>query len=216
MEGKSLLDVNCLYRILFQHMGPQKWWPADSKIEIVLGAILVQNTNWRNAALALEKLGRNTELEPHHILNTKLADLQLLIKSSGFYKAKAQTILTILQWLERFNFDYSLIQRYYGQSLRQALLELKGIGEETADVLIVYVFEGVEFIPDSYTRRIFNKLGYTDTEQYSKLKRKIDLPQSFTTQDANELHALLDNFGKAYFNHKNNEDFQFLEKYFVK
>jgi endonuclease-3 related protein len=197
-------------------MGPQNWWPADSKIEIILGAILVQNTNWRNAAYALESLTENTELEPHQILNTKLEDLQLLIKSSGFYKAKAQTILTILTWLNRFDFDYARIQAHYGKQLRKSLLELKGIGEETADVLMVYVFDGIEFIPDSYARRIFSKLGYSGTERYHKLKQKIDLPQDFTNQDANELHALLDNFGKAYFNSKNNGDFQFLEKYFVK
>lgn len=216
LEGKTLLEVNQLYRILLQHMGPQNWWPADSKIEIILGAILVQNTNWRNAAYALESLTENTELEPHQILNTKLEDLQLLIKSSGFYKAKAQTILTILTWLNRFDFDYARIQAHYGKQLRKSLLELKGIGEETADVLMVYVFDGIEFIPDSYTRRIFSKLGYSGTERYHKLKQKIDLPQDFTNQDANELHALLDNFGKAYFNSKNNGDFQFLEKYFVK
>ena len=104
---------------------------ADSKIEIILGAILVQNTNWRNAAYALESLTENTELDPHQILNTKLEDLQLLIKSSGFYKAKAQTILTILTWLNRFDFDYEHIQAHYGKQLRKSLLELKGIGEET-------------------------------------------------------------------------------------
>lgn len=211
-----MLDINSLYRILFQNMGPQKWWPADTKIEIILGAILVQNTNWRNAASAIDSLSNHTHLDPQYILKLDIENLQYLIKSSGFYKAKAQTIISTLSWLEAFDFDYEKIKNYYGKHLRKALLELKGIGEETADVLIVYVFDGIEFIPDSYTRRIFTKLGYVDTDNYRKLKSNIELPESFTNQDANELHALLDNFGKVYFNSKNDRGYQFLDEYFVK
>ncbi|SCS23496.1 endonuclease III domain-containing protein [Staphylococcus caeli] len=208
------LDTETLYQILKRHMGPQKWWPAKSKIEIILGAILVQNTNWRNAAYAIGALEQETQLEPHHILNLKLEDLQLLIKSSGFYKNKSQTIVSLLNWLSQHDFNYEKIAEIYGSDLRKTLLSIKGIGSETADVLIVYIFGGIEFIPDSYTRRIYRLLGYEHTEQYDKLKRQIKLPKSFTNQDANELHALLDNFGKNYFNGKMENRYTFLDTYF--
>ncbi|PHK50483.1 endonuclease III domain-containing protein [Staphylococcus edaphicus] len=208
------LDSETLYHILYKHMGPQGWWPAESKIEIILGAILVQNTNWRNAAYAIDSLKQTTQLDPQHILNLKLEDLQVLIKSSGFYKNKAQTILALLSWLQQGDFDYKKIANAFHSNLRNKLLSIKGIGSETADVLIVYVFEGVEFIPDSYTRRIYQLLGYEHTEQYDKLKRSVSLPETFTNQDANEFHALLDNFGKNYFNGKAVHRFTFLDKYF--
>lgn len=211
-----MLDTQSLYKILFSHMGSQHWWPAESKIEVILGAILVQNTNWRNAAYALEKLKVKTEFDPEQILNLKLESLQTIIKSSGFYKNKARTILNILAWLECFDFDYQAVRSYYQHQLRNALLEVKGIGSETADVLLVYIFEEVAFIPDSYTRRIYKKLGYANTESYEKLKQHIQLPETFTNTDANEFHALLDNFGKNYFNGKNEKKYTFLDTYFEK
>ncbi|MFH4910358.1 endonuclease III domain-containing protein [Staphylococcus cohnii] len=211
-----MLDTQSLYKILFSHMGSQHWWPAESKIEVILGAILVQNTNWRNAAYALEQLKVKTEFDPEQILNLKLESLQTIIKSSGFYKNKARTILNILAWLECFDFDYQAVRSYYQHQLRNALLEVKGIGSETSDVLLVYIFEEVAFIPDSYTRRIYKKLGYANTESYEKLKQHIQLPETFTNTDANEFHALLDNFGKNYFNGKNEKKYTFLDTYFEK
>ncbi|MFH4935448.1 endonuclease III domain-containing protein [Staphylococcus cohnii] len=211
-----MLDTQSLYKILFSHMGSQHWWPAESKIEVILGAILVQNTNWRNAAYALEQLKMKTEFDPEQILNLKLESLQTIIKSSGFYKNKARTILNILAWLECFDFDYQAVKSYYQYQLRNALLEVKGIGSETADVLLGYIFEEVAFIPDSYTRRIYKKLGYANTESYEKLKQHIQLPETFTNADANEFHALLDNFGKNYFNGKNEKKYTFLDTYFEK
>src|SRR5699024_2866515 len=139
----------------------------------------VQNTSWRNAAYALEQLKVKTEFDAEQILNLKLESLQTIIKYSEFYKNKARTILNILSWLECFDFDYQALRSYYQHQLRNALLEVKGIGSETADVLLVYIFEEVAFIPDSYTRRIYKKLGYANTESYEKLKQHIQLPETF-------------------------------------
>lgn len=211
-----MLNVTALYDILYKHMGAQHWWPARTKIEIVLGAILVQNTNWRNAALAIEKLEQHTQLAPDSILQLSDEALQEIIKSSGFYRAKAQTIKSVLTWMARFQFDYKEIKAYYQDELRTNLLNIKGIGNETADVLLVYIFEVPVFIPDSYTRRIFYKLGYDCTNNYEQLRKQIVLPSSFTAQDANEFHALLDNFGKQYFNKSGQQKLQFLEAYFIR
>lgn len=197
-----MLGTDELYKLLYRHMGPQNWWPADNDIEMMLGAILVQNTRWRNAEIALNQIKEHTHFNPNHILELPIETLQSLIRPSGFYKSKSLTIKTLLTWLARHHFNYQEINERYKGELRKELLSLKGIGSETADVLLVYIFGRIEFIPDSYTRKIYNKLGYENTKSYDQLKKVVTLPNHFTNQDANEFHALLDVFGKHYFRDK--------------
>ncbi|MDT3872713.1 endonuclease III domain-containing protein, partial [Staphylococcus aureus] len=191
-----MLGTDELYKVLYEHLGPQFWWPADNDIEMMLGAILVQNTRWRNAEIALNQVKEHTHFNPNHILELPIETLQSLIHSSGFYKSKSLTIKTLLTWLARHHFNYQEINERYKGGLRKELLSLKGIGSETADVLLVYIFGRIEFIPDSYTRKIYDKLGYENTKSYDQLKKVVTLPNHFTNQDANEFHALLDVFGK--------------------
>ncbi|HDG7271099.1 TPA: endonuclease III domain-containing protein, partial [Staphylococcus aureus] len=193
-----MLGTDELYKVLYEHLGPQFWWPADNDIEMMLGAILVQNTRWRNAEIALNQVKEHTHFNPNHILELPIETLQSLIHSSGFYKSKSLTIKTLLTWLARHHFNYQEINERYKGGLRKELLSLKGIGSETADVLLVYIFGRIEFIPDSYTRKIYDKLGYENTKSYDQLKKVVTLPNHFTNQDANEFHALLDVFGKHY------------------
>lgn len=209
------LTTEALYKMLLDNMGPQHWWPAESPEEMMLGAILVQNTNWKNADMALMRLKEETQFDPQKILNLPLEELQDIIRSSGFYKNKGKAIHALFHWLNNYQFDYNYITQVHGNSLRETLQKIRGVGSETADVLLVYIFEGIEFIPDSYTRRLYYKLGYYNTESYDKFKKHITLPSYFTNQDANEFHALLDNFGKNYFNGKGEQRYTFLDKYFV-
>ena len=190
--------------------------PADNDIEMMLGAILVQNTRWRNAEIALNQIKEHTHFNANHILELPIETLQSLIHSSGFYKSKSLTIKTLLTWLARHHFNYQEINERYKAELRKELLSLKGIGSETADVLLVYIFGRIEFIPDSYTRKIYDKLGYENTKSYDQLKKVVTLPNHFTNQDANEFHALLDVFGKHYFRDKDIKNYDFLEPYFKK
>lgn len=215
-ESMPTLTTEELYETLLEHMGPQHWWPAESSEEMMLGAILVQNTNWKNADMALLRLKEKTNFNPQKILSLPLTELQETIRSSGFYRNKGKAIHALFQWLNQFNFDYENIAQHYGDNLRRELLKIRGIGSETADVLLVYIFKGIEFIPDSYTRRLYSKLGYAHTESYDKFKKQISLPPHFTNQDANEFHALLDNFGKNYFNGNGTQKYTFLEDYFNK
>ncbi|HDH7017827.1 TPA: endonuclease III domain-containing protein, partial [Staphylococcus aureus] len=183
-----MLGTDELYKLLYRHMGPQNWWPADNDIEMMLGAILVQNTRWRNAEIALNQIKEHTHFNANHILELPIETLQSLIHSSGFYKSKSLTIKTLLTWLARHHFNYQEINERYKAELRKELLSLKGIGSETADVLLVYIFGRIEFIPDSYTRKIYDKLGYENTKSYDQLKKVVTLPNHFTNQDANEFH----------------------------
>ncbi|CDR51469.1 endonuclease III domain-containing protein [Staphylococcus schweitzeri] len=209
-----MLGTDELYKLLYRHMGPQNWWPADNDIEMMLGAILVQNTRWRNAEIALNQIKEQTQFNPKHILELPIETLQTLIRSSGFYKSKSFTIKTLLTWLSRHHFNYQEINERYKGKLRSELLSLKGIGSETADVLLVYIFGRIEFIPDSYTRKIYDKLGYENTKSYNQFKKAVTLPNHFTNQDAKEFHALLDVFGKYYFRDKDIKNYDFLEPYF--
>ncbi|HDC6059507.1 TPA: endonuclease III domain-containing protein [Staphylococcus aureus] len=211
-----MLGTDELYKLLYRHMGPQNWWPADNDIEMMLGAILVQNTRWRNAEIALNQIKEHTHFNPNHILELPIETLQSLIHSSGFYKSKSLTIKTLLTWLARHHFNYQEINERYKAELRKELLSLKGIGSETADVLLVYIFGRIEFIPDSYTRKIYDKLGYENTNSYDQFKKVVTLPNHFTNPDANEFHALLDVFGKLYFRDKDIKNYDFLEPYFKK
>ncbi|BDR56125.1 endonuclease III domain-containing protein [Xylocopilactobacillus apis] len=193
-----MIELNWLYQTLSKHMGPSGWWPADSKQEIIIGAILVQNTTWKNADLSLQALKNKTNFKPEKILHLTDQELIETIKPSGFYRNKSRTIKLIYQWFNNRDWNFLLQNGETKSQLRKELLNITGIGNETADVYLVYIFDQVEFIPDSYTRRLFKKLGFSHTNRYEDLKCHITLPQEFTYHEAQDFHGLIDEFGKIY------------------
>lgn len=209
------LTIEELYNHLYNHLGPQGWWPAEDKIEIIIGAILVQNTNWRNVERSLSNIRIATQFNPEELLKLSEAELQELIRPSGFYKNKARAINAVITWLQEHHYDFKAIDRLYTTELRNELLKLRGIGFETADVLLVYVFDRVVFIADTYTRRLFTALG-VQSKDYRDLYSKVKLPEHFTTVHAQEFHGLLDEFGKRYTTTKGIKEKTFLDDYFVK
>lgn len=208
-----MLTARVLFDLLYKEMGPQGWWPADSEIEILIGAILVQNTNWRNVEKSLENISRETDFKAECLTALSSTELEALIRPSGFHKNKAKAIHGILVWLAAFDYDYSMIDCHFGESLRKELLKLHGVGPETADVLLVYLFNRVEFIPDSYTRRLYKRLGFNHTDSYNHFKHEVSI-DDFTNEEAKEFHGLLDEFGKRYLTGKNTNDNHFLTDYF--
>lgn len=208
------LTVQELYDCLYDNLGPQGWWPAEDNFEIIIGAILVQNTNWRNVEHSLSNLRNATQFDPERILNLHLSELQSLIRPSGFYTNKSAAIIAVLTWLKSHEYDFRAIDKLYTTELRNELLKLHGIGFETADVLLVYVFERVVFIADTYTRRLFNALG-VQSKSYMDLYNKVTLPDTFTPLHAQEFHGLLDEFGKRYLTAKGVKGATFLDDYFL-
>lgn len=192
------LTLSELYHVMYQEMGPQGWWPAKNKFEIIVGAILVQNTNWTNVDHSLDNLRRLTDFQPENLAALDNETLREAIHPSGFYKNKSRSLQEIFQWLKKYNYDFEKIRHHYGKSLRNRLLRLFGIGNETADALLLYVFDIPTFIADSYTRRIFQLLGAGSFKNYQTLYQKVQLPCEFSLADAQEFHGLLDNFGKVY------------------
>ena len=192
------INLSLLYQTLLDKLGPQNWWPADSRVEILLGAILVQNTSWSNVTRSLRKFSQKTDFIPENIRKLSLKEIESLIYSSGFYKGKARTIQSAVDWFDSYNWDYENISNLYGDGLRRELLKIKGIGYETSDVILVYIFERSEFIADAYARRLFSWLCQKEYKTYDSLYKEVQLPEHFTPQDANEFHALIDVFSKKY------------------
>lgn len=192
-----------VYEQLKKNMPERIWWPAESKWEIIIGSILVQNTNWGNVEYSLHNLREKTQFEPERVAALPLEEIQDLIRPSGFFINKGRAIKEIFLWMQTFNFDLPAIEAQYGEALRKQLLSLRGVGEETADVLLVYVFDGVAFIADRYAQRLFTRLGVEDVDSYKKLKKRVYLPEDFSTAKAKEFHGLIVDFGKDYL--KNDE-----------
>lgn len=196
------VNINKLYNRLLAKMGPQGWWPADTKPEIVVGAILVQNTNWKNVEKSLTNLQKATAFDPTAISQLTLTNLEQLIKPSGFFTSKARAIHETCQFFSEFHWDYPLIVKQYGKQLRNRLLDIRGIGPESADVFLVYVFDLPVFIADKYARKLFGFLLGQSYDNYQALKNSVSLPANFSQLEAKELHGLIDEFGKTYLKNK--------------
>lgn len=192
-----MIDIRKLYRVMVDHYGEHNW-PAESKLEIVLGAILVQNTSWKGVQKSLDQLRDVTAFDASRICQLDVEELQQLIRPSGFYRNKSKTIQSVLAWMHNFNFDYQMIRQYFGDNLRKELLKIYGIGNETADVLLVYVFDFPKFIADNYAQKLFAHLGII-SKNYQDLARQIVLPVDFTYREAQIFHGVIDEFGKQYF-----------------
>ena len=206
------LAIRKLYDTLLNEMGPQGWWPAESNVEIILGAILVQNTNWRTVERSLNNLKSATDFLPEEILKRSLEELETLIRPSGFYRNKARAIQASFQWFDHHNWDYQAIQHEYGNLLRSELLKLPGVGFETADVFRVFIFDQPAFIADAYARRLWTWLTEREYKNYQSLYREVDLPDDFTYQEAQEFHGLIDEFGKLYLGKNGQVKENFLSK----
>lgn len=190
-------NIEELYWAFSRVMDDGRWWDTDNKWEILLGSVLVQNTNWRNVDYALANLNEATQFRPEKILALEADQLQALIRPSGFYQRKAETIRGLLEWLKKNQFDLEQVARKEFSQLRPALLAIKGIGEETADVLAVFVFEHSTFIADNYAQRLFQKFGF-EAANYQQLKRKILWPQTMDTLKAQKLHGWIIQYGQRY------------------
>lgn len=207
------LTINHLYQKMLNNMGPSHWWPADSKSEIIVGAILIQNTNWRNADKAVKLFRQETGFDPHKITSLRTENLQALVRPAGFYKNKSRSITSVFNWLNQFDSNYQKIASHYGTGLRKQLLSLRGVGPETADVMLTYIFDQPTFISDKYARTLFAHLGVKGLSDYQSLARKVQLPDNFTVAMAQDFHGQIDEFGKVYFHPESKFKKSFLAGY---
>lgn len=148
------------YRALLARWGPQNWWPAQSRLEVIVGAYLTQNTNWSNVEKAIANLRRARALNIAGLRKVPTAKLEQLVRPSGYFRQKAQKLKTFISFLDA-NYSGSL-NRMFAQpteKLRPELLSLNGVGPETADSILLYAGNHPVFVVDAYTRRIFERHG---------------------------------------------------------
>lgn len=194
-----ILTLTQLYHKMMNKMGPTHWWPADSKTQIIIEALMIQNTNSRNAIRSSSLFAEASNYDPAVIAKMPIEELEKLVKPAGFYHNKSRAVQTLFQWLSTDDFDYLKTARRLGYNLRPSLMKLRGIGDETADVLLTYVFDRPTFISDHYARLLFTELGVKNINNYQSLAKQITLPSSFSLNDAQEFHGLIDEFGKVAF-----------------
>lgn len=202
LRGYFMLDYHKIYNKLLYDFGEQHWWPSESVWETAVGAILVQNTNWSNVEKSLENLRRTTLFDPKAIYSIPTSLLKQLIRPSGFYNSKSKTIKNLFAFFEYFDFNLIKIETSFDtNALREELLKIKGIGNETADVLLLYIFEGPIIVADLYLRRVVSSLEKQEmtTLSYMVVKNRLENQlQDFSISDFQEFHALVDEFGKKY------------------
>ena len=188
------------YARLLEELGPQGWWPARSRLEVVLGAVLTQNTSWQNAAQALKRLRQARRLSLPGLRRTSQSELESLIRPAGFFRQKALAIRHFLDYLERSH--QGLLSRLLArpaEELHRDLLGLKGFGPETVDAILVYAGRRPYFVADAYTRRILARHELVPSNAGYK-EVQVLLHQHLPTDHAlfNEYHALLVEVGKRY------------------
>ena len=211
--------IKKIYNVLLSKFGFQGWWPLTTKgfhpehhsgrpkaekhkFEIIIGAILTQNTNWKNVEKALYNLNRNDLIDIEKIDNIETKKLALLIRPSGYYNQKAKTIKNFSNFLFK-NYDGNLNLFFKNNigDLREELLSKHGIGPETADSIILYAAEKPTFVIDAYTKRIYSRI-FNIKLDYDGLKNIFENNLK-DKKIFNEYHALLVELGKNYCKNRN-------------
>ncbi|SQD76712.1 endonuclease III domain-containing protein [Moritella yayanosii] len=200
LKAADPTTFNDIFTQLQQHYGHLPWWPADTEYEMMVGAILTQNTNWKNVEKALANLAGHLtgKIAPQQILAMPLDTLAQLIRSSGYYNQKAIKLKALTLWYQKYDFDISQARCIEGATLRIELLAVNGIGPETADSILVYALDKPFFIIDNYTRRILHRIGFELPTGYDKLRLLLEqnIPRNITTYQ--QYHALLVEHAKRY------------------
>jgi endonuclease-3 related protein len=187
-----------IYRRLFDHYGPQGWWPGETAFEVMVGAILTQAVAWANVEKALANLKRAGLLTPTGLRQLSVEELAQLIRPASYNTVKARRLRAFVDFLwEGYDGDLTRLLSQEQEPLRQQLLSVYGIGPETADSIVLYAAGKPSFVVDAYTRRILHRLGLAEANApYDDLRSRLmdSLPQEVPLFQ--EYHALLVRLGK--------------------
>jgi endonuclease-3 related protein len=188
------------YDALFAAHGPQHWWPGRTAFEVIVGAILTQNTSWSNVQIAIRNLRRERLLTPRAIEDVSFARLARLVRSSGYFRQKAKKLKCFVRFL-RSEYGGSLARMFRTPTaaLREKLLSVHGIGPETADSILLYAGKHPVFVVDAYTRRMLerHKLA-TSSQSYEDIRQLFEGSVPGNAPLYNEFHALIVRTGKEY------------------
>ncbi len=192
----QLMEV---FSLLHDRFGPCHWWPAESVVEMIIGAILAQNVSWKNVETALGHLQNQDLMSLEGVRRVPVEVLEELIRSTRYYKTKARKLKAFVEYVDaEHGGDLQALLALPLWQQREELLGIYGIGQETADSIILYGSGQPIFVIDAYTKRIFQRLGYFDEKiEYQGMQQFFmgNLPQE--AKLFNEYHALLDSLGKS-------------------
>lgn len=200
-RGAEAADLlNRFYKDLFDSMGPQRWWPARTRFEMIVGAILTQNTGWTNVEKAVRRLKAGSVLRPAKMYELAPRELAALIRPAGYFNVKARRIKAFLDLLfDGYNGSIGKFFRLNTETLRSELLRVNGIGPETADSILLYAARRPVFVVDAYTRRLLFRHGLaTYEESYGQIQALFMDNMEPDVSTFNEYHALIVRAGKEF------------------
>jgi len=195
--GQRLMDM---YNLIFKHFGPQNWWPAETRLEVVVGAVLTQNTNWKNVEKAIKNLKSKGLLDIEPLLKVDMETLSELIRPALYFRVKAKRLKNLIRFIsERYGGDLKNLCREDIWKLRSELLKVNGIGPETADSILLYACNKPIFVVDAYTYRILERHGLIDgPTDYQTIQNLFMDHLPHDQRLFNEFHALIVMVGKRY------------------
>lgn len=195
---RKILQV--LYERLYRSIGPLHWWPADSPFEVIIGAILTQNTAWTNVEKAVQALKEKNLLHPRRLYTIREKTLAEAIRSSGFFNLKAQRIRSFLRFFfKQYRGDMGRMFSEETGILREQMLQINGLGPETVDSILLYAGGKPVFVVDAYTRRILFRHGLiSENASYEEIQKLFMENLEGDARLFNEYHALLVHVGKHF------------------
>jgi len=183
-----------LYDLLLDELGPQYWWPAETAFEVIVGAMLTQQTKWANVEKAIIGLKEHELLEVEALAGADIELLEKLVKCCGFYRQKASRLKGIAGFFAEQGMDNVFLMPV--DELRRTMLSLKGVGNETADSIVLYAAEKPKFVIDTYTTRMMKCIGIEGN--YMQLQRIFEEQLPKDVGIYKEYHALIVEYSKAY------------------
>lgn len=193
------MNVLDIYHRLLEHHSPREWWPVDHdfrprEFEIVTGAILTQNTNWKNVEKALNRLEHSGLVSPEAVAEAGIEALEKAVMPSGFYRQKAGR----LRSFSAFIISFGSFAGFKEKATRSELLSQKGVGPETADSILLYALGKRSFVIDAYTRRVFTRLGFRDFGSYEEWRRFFETEATEDIALYRKFHALIVEHAKDF------------------
>jgi endonuclease-3 related protein len=185
MSGKLFF----IYETLLAHYGELNWWPAKTPYEVIVGAVLTQNTAWSNVEKAIANFG--AYLTPESVANADISILTDIIRPAGFFNQKVVYLKAVTAWFAEYGYDAPAVRKRPLNKLRSELLSTKGVGQETADSILLYAFGFPTFVVDAYTSRLCERYPIEAGNGYAEVKAHFesDLPKD--AHIYNNLHALI-------------------------
>jgi len=199
-DTKIKRDLLRVYHLLYDRFGPLDWWPGESPFEVMAGAILTQNTAWKNVEKAIAALKREGMLSPEAIAKADIRKLKRLVRPSGYYNQKALKLKDYVRFFIReYGGSVKKMKEEDTAVLRRKLLDVRGVGPETADSILLYALDKPVFVVDAYTRRAFHRLGFLPGKAgYDKTQELFVKNLPLDVALYNEYHAQIVHLGKDF------------------